>query len=68
MKAYLAVHDIGARDPQPAVELRPAATSDGCGPFIYASAGHGQDGRYSSRLRPAAASCGSVCSGVPSSR
>ena len=51
----LSVHDIGARWPQPAAELRPAAVLDGCGPFIYASAGHGQDGSYLSQLRPAAA-------------
>ena len=49
-------HDIGAREPQPAGEPpRPAAQSDGCGPYFYASAGHGQDGGYLSRLRPAAA-------------
>jgi hypothetical protein len=32
--AYLAMHDIGARGPQPAAEPRLAAISAGCGPFL----------------------------------
>ena len=30
----VAMHDIGARGPQPAAEPRPAAISAGCGPFF----------------------------------
>ena len=54
------MHDIGAL-----LEPQPAANFDGCGPFVYSSAGLGQDGtpvvvcHGCGQLQP-------VCSGDPS--
>ena len=50
-----AMHDIGARGPQPAAEPWPAAISAGCGPFFMPRTGTARPLLYLSRLRPAPA-------------
>jgi hypothetical protein len=50
-----AMHDIGARGPQPAAGPRPAAISAGCGPFLMPRTGTARPLLYLSRPRPAAA-------------
>ena len=53
--AWPAMHDIGARGPQPAAEPWPAAISAGCGPFFMPRTGTARPLLYLSRLRPAPA-------------